>query len=265
MNRAVVISAAGRSERFSQSIGRNVNKVLYHEGTPRDCLLYNQLDLAVKADFQKIILVGGQMILELKEFVSNFYKASGRIQVVHNEQFETAGTAHSFALGVDALRGDMPDEVVLIEGDLFVDEKSFMDVVSSAADVITLNREPIHADKSVIFHVSPSGLLAYEYDTNHKVLEVQVPFITLGNSGQIWKFTDFKLLQTVLANYGPTLSFDTNLRPIEKYFNAIGLARTEFVILKRWINCNTVDDYRWMRKIKERINGATGFTAQSNS
>lgn len=257
MNRALIITAAGRSQRFSQSIGRDVNKVLFYEEDPMDSLLYRQLHLAIQCDFQNIVVVGGHLIWEVKDFISSFYGENDRIQVAYNENFETGGTAHTFARGLAALREDVPDEVVLMEGDLFVDEKSFREVVSSKSDVITLNREKITSQNSVIFYVSQAGQLTYEYDTNHEVLEVRMPFTFLGNSGQIWKFTDFRLLNDTLENYGTALSSDTNLLPIQDYFNKRGLSLTQFISLRQWINCNTVDDYRLMLTAGETINEAT--------
>ena len=252
MKRALIIASAGCSSRFSRSVGRDVLKVLYYEDDKtEECLLADQLTLVRDAGFDSIVIVGGYAYEELRDFIARYYSEDQRIETVYNEKFHEHGTCYSFACGLNTLRGRELDEIVFMEGDLIVDAASFSAIVDADSDVVTANRELIRADTAVVFYTTTHGKLHYVYDTQHRALRIDETFTRLGNSGQVWKFRDVGLLHETVDALGDGLYDDTNLLPITNYFNARGLDRVIFISFNIWFNCNTIDDYRAIRRYKE--------------
>jgi choline kinase len=243
MKRALVVTSAGSSTRFSLSIGRDVLKVLYYEDSPIKCLLGDQLCLVNKFGFDYIVVVGGYCFDELESFIARYFPKASNIETVYNEKYRECGSCYSFTLGLKALRNRNVDEIIFMEGDLFFDEPSFSALVASPQDVITTNRQLIRSDTSVIFYTTAAGKLRYLYDRHHAKLGINEPFIVLGNSGQVWKFCDVSLLHKLSEDL-MELFDETNLLLVEKYFNARGLSKVTYIAFDIWINCNTVDDYR---------------------
>ena len=103
MNRAVIILCAGTSSRFSKSLNQEVLKVIYHENQPTKTILAYQLN-SLKNAFNKIIIVGGYRIEELKNYVGDYFSNLEHIEIVNNRKFETDGTGYSFQLGINALK-----------------------------------------------------------------------------------------------------------------------------------------------------------------
>lgn len=248
VKRALIITSAGCSTRFGLSVGKEVLKVLYHEGEPKECLLAEQLALAAPEELDTTVIVGGFAFDELCKFVDRHYNGDRRIETVCNDKFREYGSCYSLACGLRTLRDRRLDEIIFMEGDLFLDAPSFSSVVASERDVVTANRDMICADKSVIFYATPDGRLRYVYDTLHAVLRIDEAFTRLGNSGQVWKFRNTALLHDIIDRLGPGLFSDTNLLPVERYFNARGLEHVEFITFDTWFNCNTIDDYHAIRK-----------------
>lgn len=254
MRRALIITSAGCSARFSRSVGRDVFKILYYEDRADECLLAQQLALVKNVGFEHIVIVGGYAYSELRDFIFRHHGADSRIELVFNEKFKEYGTCYSFACGLKALLDRDVDEIVFMEGDLVVDSTSFSAVVDADNDVITANRDLIRADKSVIFYATTGGCLSYLYDTQHCELRVDDSFTILGNSGQVWKFRDVGLLHETVNALGSLLYDDTNLLPIGRYFNARGLDQVTFITFDAWFNCNTIDDYHAIRRYKVKEN-----------
>ena len=114
--------------------------------------------------------------------------------------------------------------------------------------MITCNNEPIEANKAVAYYFSLDNKVHYIYDTGHSALTISEPFLSIYNSGQIWKFSDYNKVKEIYDDMEETLWQGTNLVFIEKYFNSINHNDTEIIKFSEWINCNTVEDFR---KIKE--------------
>ena len=244
LKRTLIIAAAGMSTRFSRSLGREVYKILYHEGPETDCLLGWQLALARGAGFDRVLIVGGHAYPDLRDFVRCHAGGGPPVTTVFNEHYRDRGTCWSFVCGVNALPPGDADEIVFMEGDLMVDAASLAAVAAARRDVVTAAREPIRADKSVAFYQTMDGGLRYIYDPAHRELRVAGPFKLLGNSGQVWKFRDLDRLRWTVAALGPASHDDTNLAPIMAYFNAGPPDGIEFITFRDWFNCNTVEDYR---------------------
>ena len=95
--RVLIVTVAGLSTRFSQSIGRSCLKCIYHEKDIRESLLYRILKGSPQAD--KFVIVGGFLFEELKETIdSKFGEFQDKILLVKNEKFEEYGSGYSLSL-----------------------------------------------------------------------------------------------------------------------------------------------------------------------
>lgn len=251
MSRAVIIAAAGCSTRFNASLEKDILKVIYSEGKPKECLLGYQLELTINQEIDLIVIVGGYKYSDLCLFIKENYGDNSKIVLVYNDKFREYGTCYSFICGLNCLHDRDIDEVILMEGDLAFDRHTFKSLIMTDKDVITTNPDVIHADTSVVFYVTAGGVLHYIYDNQHKELCIKEPFIILGNSGQIWKFIDVTLLMNIIKNLGEELYYDTNLLPIEHYFKLRGMKCVKFINFEFWINCNTIKDYQNIRDMNK--------------
>ena len=236
----LLITVAGTSTRFSASIGRPCLKCIYHEGDVRDTILYRLLEMSVH---DRIIIVGGYMFEALKEFLSDVPFADKAI-LVNNEEYADYGSGYSLYLGLKKALEMGADEIVFAEGDLSVPDREFKEVCGSLKNVITYNHEPIMADRSVVLYSNEDGRIVYLYDAGHKVLEIKEPFISIYNSGQIWKFIDRKGITDAMEEMDEKDWKGTNLTFIQRYFDMIDPKNVEFIGFSEWVNCNTVADYR---------------------
>ena len=63
------------------------------------------------------------------------------------------GSGYSLYLGIkEALNYDNIDEILFVEGDLDIDDESFLKVVNSQKNVITYNMQPIYSNKAVVLY-----------------------------------------------------------------------------------------------------------------
>ena len=242
MKQAVIITSAGLSTRFSESIGHEVFKILYTEHPDQKCILALQLDLLYELNVTDIILVGGNMYDELSVFIEKKYPEAN-IKLIFNEHFHDMGTAHSLALGIEALEKDY-DQIIFMEGDLFFDLSSFKALLEYPEDVISISPGPIVADKSVAFYLTVSGNIHYIYDSSHQWLEVSEPFKMIANSGQVWKFSQQKKLKEITTALTPSKRAGSNLNIISAYFQNIEVSGIKYIEFRQWFNCNTINDYR---------------------
>ena len=143
-------------------------------------------------------------------------------------------------------------EVIFLEGDLFFDHDSFSRIVKSQKDVVTVNREFIESDKSVVLYLDTNGFYHYLYDTSHNNLVIPEPFTAIFNSGQMWKFKDIIALKRIASDLSGTEALrGTNLEIIQRYFGGIKQTDIELVEIEKWFNCNTVADYKKAVKMIE--------------
>lgn len=241
--RILIITVAGTSTRFSRSIGKPCLKCLYSPEGFDKSLLYRMIHQ--EDQFDKYVIVGGYMYDRLKAAVNeNFPEYRDRIMLVYNDKYAEYGSGYSLYKGIRAVYGMDFDELVFAEGDLFVDSESFKKICSADKDVITVNREDIMADKAVAFYFDANNKIHYLYDTGHKALRINEPFLSIFNSGQIWKFTKIQYLKEIYKNMSEEEWKGTNLVFIEKYFGGLGRDEYDLVKLNGWINCNTIDDFK---------------------
>ena len=243
MTRALIITVAGESIRFRETLDADVLKCIYSDKDYTKTILNYQLSLS--DSFNKIIIVGGYKFDELIKFVNTNYKDS-RIELVFNDKYNTYGSGYSLLLGIDSLKKEEFNEIVFCEGDLYFDRESFLSIVTEKNNIISANSEVIDARKSVAFYSTLENSIKYIYDTKHTKLEIKESFVGIYNSGQVWKFRDQKKLNSVVSTLTQTQIEGTNLEIIEGYFSI----NSDFLVIqfKEWINCNTIDDYKTIEK-----------------
>lgn len=251
MKRAALITNAGLSNRFSESLGRQVLKCIYYEKNVRDSILGKQLNILDNNGIEEIYIVGGHKFDELKQYIeSNFSQYN--IHLIYNPKYDK-GTCYSFYCGIREIQQTCTvDELLFLEGDIFAKQKDFQNIIQSKNNVLTYNDNLIDAEKSVIFYQSMNGSIKYLFDTSHSELFIPEPFKLLGNSGQIWKFDSFNGLCSIFQELNEEEMYGTNLIPIEKYF--INHKNIDTIKLSPWINCNTIDDYKLILEMENGNN-----------
>ena len=119
-------------------------------------------------------------------------------------------------------------------------------MLSGEDDVITSTRSIIDAKTSVAFYIAQSGRLKYVYDTAHASLKIDEPFTRMGNSGQVWQFSDVGRLKECSSRCGESEWKGTNLLPIVDYYSTLDGTAVRICSFDKWFNCNTIADYRAM-------------------
>jgi choline kinase len=247
MSRALIITVAGTSSRFRKSLGKDVLKATYQEkGFPS---ILETLLAYAEGYFEDIIIVGGYRYQELETYISNHHDTNN-ITLVYNKAYER-GSNESLLCGIRAL-DKVYNQVLFAEGDLVIDKESFISIINSSSNVITNATIPIEAKTSVIYYFNSEDTLKYKYDTEHKSLQIDEPFTSISNSGQIWKFCDFNVLQKVVSSFSEEDIDGTNLLTISQYFNSIEYNTIEQIQIQKWFNCNTIDDYRLATEYLEK-------------
>lgn len=240
--KVLLITVAGLSSRFSESLGKSCIKCLYYKEKIEESLLYQLLHHGV--EFDNYIIVGGYKFDELKrELDNNFSDLSDRIILIENKKYAEYGSGYSLYLGLKAAENIPYDELVFAEGDLYLDDKSFVRICKSQKNVITCNSEAIWANKAVVFYYDKQNQVHYLYDTAHSELEIKEPFIGIFNSGQVWKFHNKELVETSVNDISEIEWQGTNLAFIQRYFGGLMSDEYESILFETWINCNTVDDF----------------------
>jgi len=238
MKRALIITVAGTSTRFNQSVGGEWLKCLYYEGSSTNCLLYQIINRA--KDYDQIIIVGGYKYADLVAYVESLQDK--RITMVYNEHFVDYGSGYSFYLGLKAVNTNVK-EITFVEGDLYYDTESFKKMQNADGSVLCVNHELILSNKAVVLYFDTNHRPHYIYDTSHKALQIDEPFEAIYNSGQMWKFSDSNLMRDVVAKLSDKEQQGTNLIIIQNYLNRYQ-GELAIVPVETWYNCNTIIDYR---------------------
>lgn len=239
--KTLIVTVAGTATRFNSDTDEPTLKCLYNIGGAKNTLLYQILDKA--RDFDELIIVGGYLYGKLEAFVnSELSEFKDRIKLVFNPEYSTYGSGYSLILGI---RNSNPktDEVVFVEGDLYFNNEDFDLVKRSRKNVFTVNHELITAKKAVVVYENDSHFLRYLYDTAHSYLQIREPFLSVFNSGQVWKFMDIEKLFRVVNGLSPEQTKGTNLEIIQGYFGDLKPDQYEMAVFSTWHNCNTVKDY----------------------
>lgn len=247
----LIVTVAGMSTRFSESMGEPCLKCLYYRKNIKESLLYQMLHQY--REFDKYVIVGGFKYNELAETIEKFYSDyANKLVLVNNKYYDKYGSGYSLYLGMQAALEYTPDEIMFAEGDLFVDRDSFNRVVMNDKSVITVNSETINAKKSVVFYLNTEERVRYIYDVKHNELEISEPFIEIYNSGQIWKFVDYERIRQVFLDMYIEEWYGTNLVFVQKYFSEISRKQYDVIRFNKWINCNTINDFEKMQREMDR-------------
>lgn len=240
--KVLIVTVAGTSSRFSNSVGKPCLKCIYSPEGIENSLLYKIIHQPV--DIDKYVIVGGYMydVLE-KTIESEFLQYKDKIILVKNENYIEYGSGYSLYKGIEAVINSDFDEIVFAEGDLFIDTGTFVNVCDSHKSIITCNNEDILADKAVAFYFDMNNKIRYIYDTGHSALKIDEPFLSIFNSGQIWKFSDAEHMRNVYKEMKERDWQGTNLVFIEKYFRGLDPDKYEILKFRHWINCNTIQDF----------------------
>lgn len=242
----LIITVAGTATRFNRDTNEDTLKCLYYTDSARFALLPQLIKNC--GTYDKYIIVGGYLYEKLEAFVEREFIGYGdKIQLVFNEHYKDYGSGYSLYKGIMAI--NVPGDVTFVEGDLFFDSKTFKQLYNSPHNVITINREPIYANKAVALYINAEGKPRYLYDTNHQTLTVSEPFQAIFNSGQMWKFCSFEKLLQAISSLSEKQLQGTNLEIIQAYFGEMGPEEYDVVVFNKWFNCNTVADYNNVRKL----------------
>ncbi len=246
--KAFITAVAGMATRFSEDLPAPIPKCIYNEGKAAETLLYRIVSAA--ADFDLIVIVTGFMADDVVDYAEKNLpkKILEKIKFVNNESYSEYGSGWSLYLGLKAVFDSDRDynEIVFAEGDLYFSEADFKLIDSERSDVITVSTKPIEAKSAVALYFDKKNIPHYIFDTSHGELEIKEPFLSIYNSAQIWKFHDAKRLLGIIEEMSESDFYGTNLVVINKYFqdSALRGERFKIIIMKEWINCNTVSDFR---------------------
>lgn len=247
-----IITSAGVSSRFNKDIPdeKKQLKCVYYEENPQNTLIFQMLKKLIYCD--RIIIVGGYKYSDLEEYVKNHIPAQlyEKISLVYNDHFSDLSSGYSLYLGVKEALDNYEDieEILFIEGDLDIDSQSFDSVVKSNKNVLTFNYEPIYSNKAVVLYQNGNDEYHYLFNSDHGLLSLDESFKAIFNSGQTWKFKDMELLKIANDNFYENIVEDTNLGIIQKYFDLIeNKDDIEIIGLRHWVNCNTRDDYKFLK------------------
>lgn len=240
--RALIITVAGMSTRFNADLDVPTLKSIY-------CDEHNNSLLAMiveKTDqIDEIIIVGGYKYDLLLTHIQTFQNhIKQKITTIFNPYFNEYGSGYSLYLGILALEGKKVNEIIFVEGDLYFEKKDFDKIIASNNDVITINPNPIYSKSAVVVYLDSNSQLRYVYNISHGLLTIKEPFQAVFNSGQIWKFTNIQKLFEQVKGLTSKQIEDTNLEIIQSYFKDLPSEQYEIIMMNRWINCNTVGDYK---------------------
>lgn len=240
--KAAIITVAGISSRFNEGIPEEEKKLkaIYYETDRNQTLLFHLLKKCSFADL--IVVVGGYKFEDLTQYVSELdAPLRNKISLVYNEHFEDLGSGFSLYLGLEEALAKGADEVLFVEGDLDIDPDSFAKVRDAKGNVVTYTREPIYANKAVVFYQDGNGKAHYAFNSDHGLLKIEDAFSCILNSGQLWKFVNADKLKEANRKFFKEEPDGTNLKIILNYLQMD--EPYELILLSRWTNCNTRKDF----------------------
>lgn len=251
--RVLLVTVAGLSSRFSESLGYDYLKCLYYERDIRESLLCRLL--FQDTEFDRYIIVGGFQFDKLEQAIQGetvFDSIREKITLVYNAKYNEYGSGYSLYIGLLEAIHLQAHELVFAEGDLHFAGEGFQEVAKAQANVLTYTSVPIWANRAVAFYYDLSGQIHYIYDPAHCALRIDEPFQGIFNSGQVWKFYGEARLKKTLVAMGPDAWQGTNLVFIQNYFAQLAQSDYRAIELRDWINCNTISDFHRINKKDER-------------
>ena len=254
--RAAVITVAGISSRFNENVSENEKqlKAVYHVKDKSETLLQHLLIQCSYAD--EIIVVGGYKFDDLKIYIEKVVprELSDKTELIYNRHYKDYSSGYSLYLGLNKVfENANVEEVLFVEGDLDIDQKSFEKVVRSSKSVLTFNYKPIYTSKAVVFYSDENGHFQYAFSPMHGMIRINGLFSSIFNSGQMWKFMETEMLKEANNIFGRSKKSGTNLEIRQEYINLISPDQIELIGLEEWTNCNTREEYdeilkRWEKE-----------------
>ena len=239
--RIAVITVAGISSRFNDGISeeKKTLKAIYSDCEKGRTLLSHLIGQCSYVD--KIIVVGGYKYSDLRSYIEDSIPEllRNKIITVYNEHYIDLASGYSLYLGLEAaFKENNIRDILFVEGDLDIDDRSFRSVAMSDKTVLTSTYETIEASKSVVFYKDSVGRYKYAFNSQHGLLQITEPFSEIMNSGQLWKFTDIDAMKKATEEFFITDKGGTNLNIIQKYLDKISPdsnTREDYLkIKKRW-------------------------------
>lgn len=250
--KVAIITVAGVSSRFNENIKdeKKILKSIYYEDNPKDTLIFHLIKKLVYADI--IVIVGGYKYLELENYIKKHISNDiiEKILMVKNGHYADLSSGYSLYLGINKAINNIEDidEILFVEGDLDIDNESFLKVVNSDKNVLTFNYEPIYSNKAVVLYKNDKNHFRYVFNSEHGLLSINEPFECIFNSGQLWKFKDINALKISNSFFKENCIEYNNLAIIQKYLDLLDNDESVDIIgLKHWVNCNTRNDYKLIK------------------
>lgn len=245
--KAFITTVAGLATRFSATLSTPIPKCIYYQTNPTHTLLFRMIEMV--SEYDCLVIVGGFKFAELKHYVEEYIPEDllKKITWVYNCEYSNYGSGWSLYLGINSLlsKSKCYSEILFAEGDLFFDKKTFEKIKKSPKDVITINASPITANKAVALYFDINNIPHYIFDTKHGFLEIKEPFVSIYNSGQVWKFSDVSSLKRMVENMNEDHHKGTNLVLINQYYQESVKHKRELSIIPfvEWTNTNTTLDF----------------------
>ena len=199
------------------------------------------------------MIVGGYRFGDLQAYAQDALDTPdlrNKIALVHNGRYADLASGYSLYVGLREVFGwnASVSEVLFVEGDLDIDDASFRRVAEADSTVLTWQREPITAHKSVVLYQDERGRYRYAFNSAHGLLKIEDSFAAVWNSGQLWKFRNLDALRDSTEAFRASNPGGTNLDIIQGYLDRTEPESVRLIGLRRWVNCNTRADYRTIRK-----------------
>lgn len=244
----IVITCAGGSTRFSNSVNAQAHKSIYKADGQVRCLLEWQIDTALSSEnVNKIIVVVGFLHTQVEEFIKSKYPNNDRIVIVDNKQWSSTGSNLSMCLGLLACKDTKAHSILCVEGDLYASNfKELIEAKSTGSFCATTNgHSTIDSNVDVLGIVSKTSVgfqTSFEYSRNHSAFDYIYFYdvVTLFPSGQMWEIATPNIDFDKVAKSAELFPNETNLEILQHFsFRRSPMAPFE---LKDWINCNTITE-----------------------
>lgn len=246
----IVITCAGGSVRFSNSVKCLAHKSIYKAKNQVRCLLEWQIDTALSSkNVNNIIVVVGFLNNWIEEFIKSSYPNNERITIINNEKWSTTGSNLSMCLGLLACKNTKADSILCVEGDLYASNfKELIEYPSTKGFRSTTN-----GHSTVVSNVDVLGIISkenksfktyFEYSRDHSVFS-KIDYekvVMLFPSGQMWEIATDKIDFDKVSKSAEMFPEKTNLEVLQLFsINSMLIELTPFP-LKDWINCNTISE-----------------------
>ena len=240
-----IILAAGMGTRLGSSYSHLPKSFINISGKK---ILEIQLDILIKAGFQRIIVVNGHLNEMFVKEIGNFYKNLS-IEYVTNNSFASTGSAFSLML-TSEIWSQNKHNILLLHADLFYDEEVLLDFCK----ISNPKKNYILLDANFSEETNDEQIVVGK---NKKVFELikskPIKVNKIGESLGInfWtkefmeKYYDF--LQKFLLN-SPQTNWEQTIKPFLSEYEDVDLFY-EDINNHFWVNINYLEDLNKLKKL----------------